>query len=78
MVCSALDTHCGFLHQFQASAGHQTAGPQNSVSTGVGGHASAVGEFKSEPAGVLSPASSVETEPGSLHEAGHGGSGFEF
>ena len=53
-----------FLHQFQASAGHQTAGSQDSVSTGVGGHASAVGEFKSEPADVLSPASSAETKPG--------------
>lgn len=65
MVCSALETHCFvFLHQIQASAGHQTAGPQDPVSTGVGGHAGAVGEFKSEPADVLSPASSAETEPG--------------
>lgn len=59
-IFSALDTHCGFLHQFQASAGHQTAGPQDSVSPGVGGHASAIGEFESEPADVLSPASSAE------------------
>lgn len=59
MMCTALNTYCGFLHQFQASAGHQTAGPQDSVTTGVGGHASSTGEFESEPADVASPASSA-------------------
>lgn len=49
MMCTALNTDCGFWHQFQASAGHQTAGPQDSVTTGVGGHASSAGEFESEP-----------------------------
>lgn len=59
MMCTALNTYCGFFNQFQASAGHQTAGPQDSVTTGVGSHASSTGEFESEPAGVASPASSA-------------------
>lgn len=62
-MCTALNTDCGFLHQFQASAGHQTAGPQDSVTTGVGGHASSTGEFESEPADIPSLAFSAEDWP---------------
>lgn len=34
----------------QTSAGHPALGPQDPVSTGVGGHAGSTGEFRSEPA----------------------------
>lgn len=33
---------------FQTSAGHQAAGPQDPVSTGVGGHAGPAGESRFE------------------------------
>lgn len=38
-------SHLEKLILFQASAGHQAPGPQNPVSSRVGGHAGAIGEL---------------------------------
>lgn len=53
-VCSALDIQYCLWLVLQTSVGHQAAGPQDPVSTGVGGHAGPAGEFRSEPGSVVS------------------------